>query len=60
LPFLLLVVEDFQKNQPDHLADALRVTIDAYVLAHDVLDGFDECTDWHKLSRSPSFLPARE
>jgi hypothetical protein len=31
------------------LADALRVTIHAGVLAHDVLDGFDEGADGHGL-----------
>jgi hypothetical protein len=42
LPLLLLVVEDLQENQPDHLADALSVAIDADILAHDVLNGFDQ------------------
>lgn len=35
-------VKDFQEQQPGELADALGVAIDAAVLAHDVLDGFDE------------------
>ena len=42
VPLLLLVVEDLQEDQPDQLADALGVTIDADILAHDVLNGFDQ------------------
>ena len=42
LPLLFLVVEDLQENQPDQLADALGVAIDADILAHDVLNGFDQ------------------
>ena len=42
VPLLLLVVEDLQENQPDQLADALGVAIDADILAHDVLNGFDQ------------------
>jgi len=37
-----LIVEDFQEEQPGELGNALRVAIDAGILAHDVLDGFDE------------------
>src|SRR5690606_11472668 len=47
LPLLFLVVEDLQENQPDHLADALSVTIDANILAHDVLYGFDQGGERH-------------
>jgi hypothetical protein len=36
-----LVVEDLQEQQPGDLLDALRVAVDAGVLAHDVLDGFE-------------------
>ena len=35
-------VKHLQKQQPGELADALGVAIDAAVLAHDVLDGFDD------------------
>ena len=42
VPLLFLVVEDLQEDQPDQLADALGVTIDADILAHDVLNGFDQ------------------
>ncbi len=48
LPLLLLVVEDFQEQQPDDLADTLGVAIYADVLAHDVLDSFDQGADGHK------------
>jgi hypothetical protein len=40
--FGFLVVEDFQEQQPGELGDALGVAVHAGVLAHDVLDGFDE------------------
>ena len=36
------VIKDFQKKHPDQLADALGVAIDTDILAHDVLDGFDD------------------
>ena len=39
LGLLLAVIEDLQKRHPKELVYALRV--DADVLAHDVLDGFD-------------------
>ena len=41
----LAVVEDFQEEHPGHLLDALGVAVGAGVLAHDVLDGFDEVGD---------------
>jgi hypothetical protein len=40
LPLLLLIIENFKKEEPDKLADALGIAIDAYVLAHDVLNSF--------------------
>jgi len=39
--FLLLVVEDFEEDQPDELGDALGIAVDPGILAHDVLNGFD-------------------
>jgi hypothetical protein len=47
--FLILVVDDLEEEHPAQLADALGVAIDAGVLAHDVLDGFDEGADGHWL-----------
>ena len=41
LQFLILVVDDLEKEHPAELGDALGVAIDADVLAHDVLNGFD-------------------
>ena len=41
------VVEDLEEEHPAELTDALSVTIDAGVLAHDVLNGFDEVSDGH-------------
>ena len=41
------VVEDFQEEHPDELREPLGVAIDAGVLAHDVLDGFDGGGDGH-------------
>jgi hypothetical protein len=40
-PFFLFVVEDFQEEYPDELREALRVTVHASILAHNVLDRFD-------------------
>jgi hypothetical protein len=37
-----LVVENLEKEQPGQLGYTLRIAINARVLAHDVLDGFDE------------------
>ena len=34
-------IKHFEKQQPGELTDALGVAIDAAVLAHDVLNGFD-------------------
>ena len=47
LQFLVLVVDDLEEEHPAQLADALGVAIDAGVLAHDVLDGFDGGADGH-------------
>jgi hypothetical protein len=38
---LVLVVDDLEKEHPAQLGQALGVAIDADVLAHEVLDGFD-------------------
>ena len=45
-----LVVVDLEEEHPDQLADALGVAIDADILAHDVLDGFDGGADGHARS----------
>ena len=47
--FLLFfaVVEDFEKEHPDELVDALRVAVNARVLPHDVLNRFYRCADRH-------------
>ena len=49
--FLVLVVDNLEKEHPAKLADALGVTVDAGVLAHDVLDGFNEGADRHGSGR---------
>ena len=43
--FLLAVVEDLQKEHPAELFEPLRIAVGAGVLAHDVLDGFDDVGD---------------
>jgi len=40
--FFLERVKHFEEQQPGELRDALGVAINAAVLAHDVLDGFDD------------------
>ena len=40
--FLFAIVEDFEKEHPAELFEALGVAVGSGVLAHDVLDGFDE------------------
>ena len=35
-------IEHLKEQQPHHLLDALRIAVDAGILAHDVLDGFDD------------------
>jgi len=42
---LILVVDDLQKEHSTQLGQALGVAIDAGVLPHDVLDGFDGVAD---------------
>ena len=49
LQLLILVVDDLEEEHPAKLGDALGVAIDADVLAHDVLDGFDGVADGHGL-----------
>ena len=49
LELLVLVVDDLEEEHPAELGDALGVAIDADVLAHDVLDGFDGVADGHGL-----------
>ena len=44
---LLTVVPDLQEQEPHELPDPLGVTIDAHVLAHDVLDRLDRCGERH-------------
>ena len=43
--FFLLRVKHLQEQQPGELGDALGIAIHAAVLAHDVLDGFDDGRD---------------
>lgn len=50
LPFLLTVIEDLEEQHPHQLTDALGVSVDAGVLAHDVLDGFDGAADRHRVT----------
>ena len=47
--FLVLVVDDFEEEHPAQLRDALGVAVDADILAHDVLDGFDGGAYGHAL-----------
>ncbi len=47
LQFLVLIVDDLEKEQPAQLADALGIAVYAAVLAHEVLNGFDEGTYRH-------------
>jgi hypothetical protein len=47
LQLLLAVVPDLEEQEPDELADALGVAVDADVLAHDVLDGLDGRRERH-------------
>jgi hypothetical protein len=48
---LILIVDDFQKEHPAKLGQALRVAIDADILAHDVLNRFDGISGGHGLGR---------
>ena len=45
LQLLLAVVEDLEEEHPAELLEALRIAVGAGVLAHDVLNGFDEIGD---------------
>ena len=47
LVLLFFIVENLQEQHPDELRDALRVAVHARVLAHDVLDGFDQGGNGH-------------
>ena len=47
---LILIVDDLEEEHPAQLGDALGVAIDAGVLAHDVLNGFDGVANGHGLS----------
>ena len=49
LQLLVLVVDDLEEEHPAELGDALGIAIDADILAHDVLDGFDGVADGHGL-----------
>ena len=49
LQLLILVVDDFQEEHPAELRDALGIAIDAGILAHDVLYGFDGVANGHCL-----------
>ena len=52
LVLLLLVIEDLQEKHPAQLADPLGIAVDTRVLAHDVLDRLDRCSDCHKKTSS--------
>ena len=45
LELCILVVKDLEEEHPAELGDALRVSVDAGVLPHDVLDGLDRGSD---------------
>lgn len=49
-PFLFLIIEYLEKKEPDDLADSLRVSVDADVLSHNILNRFDERSDCHLVS----------
>src|SRR5680860_1671329 len=44
---LILIVDDLEKEHPAQLADALGIAINAYVLAHNVLNRFYGVADGH-------------
>jgi hypothetical protein len=50
LQLLILVINDFHEEHPAELGDALGVAINAGILAHDVLDGFDGIANGHSLA----------
>jgi hypothetical protein len=41
--------DDLEEEHPAQLADALGTTLDAHILAHDVLNGFDGSANDHRL-----------
>ena len=47
LQLLVLVVDDLEEEHPAELRQTLCIAINASVLAHDVLDGFDGSADAH-------------
>ena len=49
LELAVLVVDDLQEEHPAELRDALGIAIDARILAHDVLDGFDGVPNRHRV-----------
>ena len=51
--FLVLIVDDFEKEHPAELADALGIPIDTGVFAHDVLYGFNYVADGHGSGNLP-------
>ena len=50
LQFSVLVIDDLEEEHPTELGDALGVAIDADILAHNVLNGFDGGSHIHKES----------
>ena len=50
LELLVLIVDDLEEKHPAELGDALGVAIDAGILAHDVLNGFNGVANGHGLS----------
>src|SRR5690606_39357475 len=52
LPLLFPGVEYLQEQHPAQLADALGVSVDTPVFAHDVLYAFDRRTDAHSVPGS--------
>jgi hypothetical protein len=48
-PLFFALVEDLEKEHPGELAQTLGVTVDAVVLAHDVLDGLDGAAEIHRV-----------
>jgi hypothetical protein len=46
--FHVLVIDDLQKKHPAQLRQALSIAVNTDVLAHDVLNGFNGCSDRHE------------
>ena len=61
LVFFFLGVVNAKEDHPDHLGDTLGIAINACILAHNVLHGFDERGDghWVRLSRVTEKVPTR-